>query len=68
MPELSWSTIQEARRILDRREVSSVELTRSCLERIDSIEGQVQSFITITPELALKQAESADRMISGGRG
>ena len=52
--------------MLARREVSSVELTRSCLERIDSIEEQVQSFITITPELALRQAEAADRMIADG--
>ncbi len=52
--------------MLDRREVSSVELTRSCLERIDSVEEQVQSFITITPELALEQAEAADRMIAAG--
>ena len=66
MPELNWSTIQEARRMLDRREISSVELTRSCLERIDSVEDQVQSFITITPELGLKQAEAADRMIAAG--
>ena len=66
MQELNWLTLQEARRLLDRREVSSVELTRSCLERIDSVEGQGQSFITITPELALKQAESADRMIAAG--
>ena len=52
--------------MLDCREVSSVELTRSCLERIDSVEGQVQSFITVTPELALRQAEAADRMIAAG--
>ena len=52
--------------MLDRREVSSVELTRSCLERIDSVEDKVQSFITITPELALEQAEAADRMIAAG--
>ncbi len=66
MPELNWLTIQEARRMLDRREVSSVELTRSCLERIDSVEEQVQSFITVTPEVALDQAEAADRMIATG--
>ena len=52
--------------MLDRREVSSVEMTRSCLERIDSVEEQVQSFITVTPELALRQAEAADRMIAAG--
>ena len=52
--------------MLDRRDVSSVELTRNCLERIDSLEGQLRAFITLTPELALNQAEAADRMLADG--
>ena len=66
MPELNWLTIQEARRMLDRKEVSSVELTRSCLEHIEHVEGQVRSFITLTPDLALEQAEAADRTLANG--
>ena len=49
---------------MDRGEISSVELTRACLERIGAVEGTVQSFITQTPELALSQAEDADRQLS----
>ena len=64
MPELNWLTIQEARDLLTRREVSSVELTRACLERIEAVESAVRSFITLTPELALAQAEVADRMLA----
>ena len=52
--------------MLDKKEFSSVELTRSCLERIGSVEERVRSFITLTPELALQQAEAADRMIAAG--
>ena len=66
MSELNWLTIQEARRMLDRKEVSSVELTRSCLEHIEHVEGQVRSFITLTPDLALEQAEAADRTLANG--
>ena len=66
MPELNWLSIQQARQALDRREFSSVELTRAYLERIDAVEGQVSSFITLTPELALRQAEAADRMLATG--
>ena len=68
MSELNWLTIQEARRMLDRKEVSSVELTRSCLEHIEHVEGQVRSFITLTPDLALEQAEAADRTLANGDG
>ena len=66
MPELNWLTIQEARGLLARREVSSVELTRACLERIEAVEDNVRSFITLTPELALAQAEAADGMLAEG--
>ena len=52
--------------MLDRKEVSSVELTRSCLEHIELVEGQVRSFITLTPDLALEQAEAADRTLANG--
>ena len=66
MPELNWLTVQEAHDLLTRREVSSVELTRACLEHIEAVEGAVRSFITLTPELALEQAETADRMLADG--
>ena len=52
--------------MLDSREISSLELTRACLDRIDAVEDEVRSFITLTPELALRQAEAADRMLADG--
>ena len=64
MPEYNWLTATEARDLLARREVSSVELTRACLERIEAVEDSVRSFITLTPETALRQAEAADRMLA----
>ena len=68
LTELYWLTISEARQLLARREVSSVELTRAHLQRIDEVENAVQSFITLTPEVALAQAEAADRMLAEGQG
>ncbi|MBQ10577.1 MAG: Asp-tRNA(Asn)/Glu-tRNA(Gln) amidotransferase GatCAB subunit A [Planctomyces sp.] len=60
------TTIHEAAEKLAQREISSVELTRAHLERIDRLEERVKSFITVTPELALKQAEQADQRIAAG--
>ena len=68
MQELNWLTIQEARGMLDRREISSVELTRACLGRIDAVEASVRSFITPTPGVALRQAEAADMMLASRNG
>ena len=67
MSEFNWLTATEARILLARREVSSVELTRACLERIDAVEDSLRSFITLTPETALRQAEAADRMLASGQ-
>ena len=68
MPELNWLSIKEAHDQLTSKQISSVELTQSCLDRIDAVEDQVQSFLAITPEIALAQAAVADRMLAAGEG
>jgi len=59
-------TIREAHRLLKNRELSSVELTRACLERIQEVEPKVRALVTITDELALSQAQKADELIAKG--
>jgi len=66
--ELNWLSIQEAHSQLTSRQISSVELTQACLDRIKAVEDRVQSFLTLTPETALAQAEAADRMLAAGEG
>jgi len=66
--ELNWLSIKEAHSQLTSRQISSVELTQACLDRIEAVEDRVQSFLTLTPETALAQAEAADRMLAAGEG
>ena len=68
MAELNWLSIKEAHSQLTSRQISSVELTQACLDRIEAVEDRVQSFLTLTPETALVQAEAADRMLAAGEG
>ena len=68
MAEINWLSIQEAHDQLTSRQISSVELTQACLDRIDAVEDRVQAFLTLTPEVALAQAEEADRMLAAGEG
>ncbi len=68
MAELNWLSIQEAHAQLSSRQISSVELTQACLDRIDSVEDRVQSFLTLTPEIALAQAKEADQRLAMGEG
>ena len=59
-------TIHEAHRLLKTKQLSSVELTKTCLERIRQVEPKVHALVTITDELALKQAQKADELIAAG--
>jgi len=59
-------TIHEAHELLKARKLSSVELTKICLERIGQIEPRVQALVTVTEELALQQAQKADELLAAG--
>ena len=59
-------TIDQARKLLQKKEISSVELTGSVLERISHVEERVHAFVTVTKEAALQQAQQADAHIKQG--
>ena len=59
-------TIHEAADLLHRREVSSVELTRAALDRINAVEDRVKALVTLTADLALQQAQQADDKRAAG--
>ncbi len=65
MPEYDL-TIHEAHQLLKKGEVSSLELTKASLERVDEVEDKLRSFVTVTGELALAQARQADERIKAG--
>jgi amidase len=46
-----------------RREVSPIELVAHALDRIGRLDDQVGAFVTLTPDLALEQAEEAERLV-----
>ena len=47
--------------------LSSVELVRSCLARIEETERAIQAWVHLEPEAALAQAEDLDRIRRAGR-
>jgi len=59
-------TIEQAHKLLKNREISSVELTKAVLERISQVEERIHSFVTVTKESALSQAEEADKRLKSG--
>jgi aspartyl-tRNA(Asn)/glutamyl-tRNA(Gln) amidotransferase subunit A len=65
--ELFTLTMAQAHQKLKTKEISSLELTQSVLNRIEQVEPKVGAYITLTPELALAQAQQADKQIASGQ-
>ena len=61
--ELHELSIQETHELLSSREISAEELTRAYLERIQRLDPQIKSYVTISEELALEQAREADQRL-----
>ncbi|MGF1521087.1 MAG: Asp-tRNA(Asn)/Glu-tRNA(Gln) amidotransferase subunit GatA [Leptolyngbyaceae cyanobacterium] len=60
------SLIRELHRQLIQKERSAVEITESYLDRIQALEPSLHSFLTVTRELAIAQAQSVDQKIANG--
>ncbi|HUY75174.1 MAG TPA: amidase, partial [Ktedonobacterales bacterium] len=62
MAELWQLSIAEAAEMLRRRDISSIELTRAHLDRIEQVEGSVRAFVTVTDGEAMREAERVDQL------
>src|SRR5437588_1368887 len=65
--DLHFLTIAQASRLIAARELSPVELIETLLERIEAIDAQIHSYITITADLALQRAREAETEIMRGK-
>ncbi|MFA5659544.1 MAG: Asp-tRNA(Asn)/Glu-tRNA(Gln) amidotransferase subunit GatA, partial [Oscillospiraceae bacterium] len=55
--------IRDMRRLLDSGEISAKELAGEYIKRISGLNDKLESYITVTEEQALSQAEAAQRLI-----
>jgi len=60
------TTISELAPRLRAREISPVDITRACLNRIEKLDPALNAFITVTPESALAEARAAEAEILRG--
>ena len=60
LPRLSFDTLVAARDAIRSRKVSSVELTRQVLGRIDALEPRVRAYVSTCGERALARARDVD--------
>ncbi len=64
--ELHELTVKEAAEKLGTKEISSVELTKSLLDRAKSLNGKLNAFLAITEDRAIADAEIADKAFAEG--
>jgi Asp-tRNA(Asn)/Glu-tRNA(Gln) amidotransferase A subunit family amidase len=65
--DVVFASLKQLAHWMDKGQLTSTELTSLYLDRIARYDGQLQSFITVTSELALQQAAEADRERQAGQ-
>lgn len=65
--ELNYLTIEQAHKGLVEKKFSAKELTQACLDNIKKHDADIHAFLKVTEDLALQQAEAADKKITDGQ-
>ncbi len=65
--DLAFYSVRELSELMRTRQVTSMQLTRLSLARLKKFDPQLHCVITLTEELAIKQATRADSEIAAGR-
>jgi aspartyl-tRNA(Asn)/glutamyl-tRNA(Gln) amidotransferase subunit A len=64
--QLTELTAAAARQLLDSRQIGAAELASAYLDRIDRLDGELGAYLHVMRDVALAQAEEADRRIARG--
>ena len=65
--DLAFSSARDLAELVRNKSVSSVELTRLYIERIERLDGEVNAVVVRSFERALADAKAADEELSKGR-
>jgi len=65
--DLAFLPVTHLARLIEKRVIKSLELTKLYLERLKKYDPLLHCVVTLTEELALKQAAQADAEIAGGK-
>ena len=67
LSELTALDLAQAGELVRKKEVSPVELTRACLERIEQANPELNAFITVSADNAQAEARAAEQEIQQGK-
>lgn len=66
--DVAFASIEEIGRLLRKRKLSPVEVTKLMLARIERLNPKLNAYLTVTDELALAQAKKAESELYAPRG
>ncbi|MGH2754949.1 MAG: amidase [Actinomycetota bacterium] len=66
MTDLAFTPAVEQAELVRTREVSPVELVTLYLERIEKLDGQLNSYVTVTADEAMAAARAAEEAVTSG--
>jgi Asp-tRNA(Asn)/Glu-tRNA(Gln) amidotransferase A subunit family amidase len=64
--DIAFATVAQLSRWIEKRQLTSERLTRIYLDRLKQFDPKLHCVITLTTDLALSQAQQADREIAAG--
>ena len=64
--DLAFYTVEELASLIKEQKISSVELTKFFLDRINQYNDTLEAIVTITEEMALRQAKKMDQELANG--
>lgn len=64
--DLSSFTLHEAAEALRVKKISSLELTRACLDKIKRMDPKIRAYALILEESAISDAKNADKILAAG--
>src|SRR3954451_13891432 len=67
LEDVAFWPLAHLAQLLKARQVTSVELTRMYLDRLSRLNATLNFVVTYTDELAMRQAQQADREIAAGK-
>ncbi len=67
LEDLAWYSVRDLGELIRTRQVTSMELTKLCIDRLKRYGPTLHCVITLTEDLAYRQAQAADSEIAAGR-
>ena len=61
--EICWMSATDLARSIRRKQLSPVEVTRAVLNRIERLNSQLNAFVTLTPQAAMREARRAEQAL-----